>query len=140
MKSKIFFVLFASMLAFACSSDNGQQNNVEANATTKLALEGMTCEVGCAGTIEKTLNTTAGVKSCDVDFENKIATIEFDNAQISDEEIKSIIEGLNDGQYKATFVNTSSSDISSSNNEDEISVSAPIIEIPNLFSALRTIL
>lgn len=140
MKSKVLFILLTSWLAIACSSDKNEGSSLVANASTKLAIEGMTCEVGCAGTIEKTLNKTAGIKSCEVDFENKLASVEFDNNQISEEEIKSIIENLNEGQYKVSLVNGASAEIGSSSNEDEISVSAPIIEIPNIFSALRTIL
>ena len=43
-------------------------------------IEGMTCAMGCAKTIENKLAHTNGVKSVTVDFEKTLATIEFDPA------------------------------------------------------------
>ena len=75
---------------------------VVANAETSLKVEGMMCEVGCVGTIEKALYATAGVSSCDIDFENATALVRFDSTQIATAEIVDVINGLAEGHYTAT--------------------------------------
>ena len=47
-------------------------------------IEGMTCAMGCAKTIENKLANTNGVKAVTVDFEKTLATIEFDPALINE--------------------------------------------------------
>lgn len=47
-------------------------------------IEGMTCAMGCAKTIENKLAHTNGVKAVTVDFEKTLATIEFDPAIINE--------------------------------------------------------
>jgi mercuric ion binding protein len=133
------------MVSLSCSSDNEttSNENVVANEIATITIDGMTCEVGCAGYIAKKLNKTKGVKSCDMDFETKIATLKFDNTQISAEDIKEIIEDLNDGQYSVTEMSSetlsASSSIRTQNSSDEISVRTSI-EIPNIFSVLKSLL
>ena len=46
-------------------------------------IKGMTCEMGCAKTIEKKLAKMYGMKSATVDFKNELALVEFDVAKIS---------------------------------------------------------
>ena len=43
----------------------------------------MTCEMGCAKTIEKKLAKMYGMKSATVDFKNELALVEFDVAKIN---------------------------------------------------------
>ena len=43
----------------------------------------MTCEMGCAKTIEKKLVKMDGMKSATVDFKNELALVEFDVAKIN---------------------------------------------------------
>ena len=50
-------------------------------AKAEFTIEGMTCQVGCANKIEKTLAKMDGVKSAKVDFESKLAMVEFDEAK-----------------------------------------------------------
>ncbi len=59
---------------------------VDANATIAKAefnIEGMTCAIGCAKTIEKKLSKMDGVKSAKVDFEKKLAMVEYDEAKVT---------------------------------------------------------
>jgi copper chaperone CopZ len=145
LKSGLIIMLSVLMVSLSCSSDNEttSNENVVANEIATITIDGMTCEVGCAGYIAKKLNKTKGVKSCDMDFETKIATVKFDNTQISAEDIKEIIEDLNDGQYSVTEMSSetlsTSSSIRTQNSSDEISVRTSI-EIPNIFSVLKSIL
>lgn len=49
----------------------------------EFSIKGMTCEMGCAKTIEKKLAKMYGMKSATVDFKNELALVEFDVAKIS---------------------------------------------------------
>lgn len=52
-------------------------------AKAEFAIEGMTCAVGCAKTIEKKLAKMDGVKSAKVDFDKKLAMVEYNEDQLS---------------------------------------------------------
>jgi len=49
----------------------------------EFSIKGMTCEMGCAKTIEKKLAKMDGMKSATVDFKNELALVEFDVAKIN---------------------------------------------------------
>ena len=69
--------------------------------TATFEIEGMTCAMGCAATIEKKLAETEGVKEAKVDFETKTATVAFDKTVNNQESITKIVEGVADGKsYK----------------------------------------
>ncbi|CAM2930152.1 Heavy-metal-associated domain-containing protein [Flavobacterium succinicans] len=75
--------------------------------TANMAIEGMTCAMGCAKTIEKKLAESEGVEKATVDFDKKLATISFDKTVQNPETLTKIIEGVADGKtYKV--VNTKS--------------------------------
>lgn len=68
-------------------------------------IEGMTCAIGCAKTIEKQLTETNGVQDATVDFEKKEANVSFDNSIQSPESITKIVEGTADGEtYKVSHM------------------------------------
>ncbi|MFH1393975.1 MAG: heavy metal translocating P-type ATPase [Candidatus Micrarchaeota archaeon] len=62
----------------------------------KIIVSGMHC-ASCALNIEKTLKKTEGVKVANVNFSTGTATVEFDQKQISGEEISKKIEGAGYG-------------------------------------------
>ena len=69
--------------------------------TASFEIEGMTCAMGCAATIEKKLAETEGVKEAKVDFESKTATVAFDKTVNNQESLTKIVEGVADGKtYK----------------------------------------
>jgi Cu+-exporting ATPase len=73
----------------------------------EVAIEGMTCEIGCAKLIESKIHKLEGVSVSEVDFENKIGKITFDNNLISSEEIVKNITGIAGGElYKVTDIKT----------------------------------
>jgi Cu+-exporting ATPase len=43
----------------------------------------MTCAVGCAASIQKKIAKMEGVKSATVDFDRKLAMVEYDNAKVT---------------------------------------------------------
>ncbi len=71
--------------------------------TASFSIEGMTCEIGCAKTIEKELNGLDGVQKVKIDFEKKSATISFDKTILKTENISKVVEATGDGKtYKVS--------------------------------------
>ena len=61
-------------------------------AKAEFTIEGMTCAMGCAKTIEKKLSSMEGVKSATVDFDKKLAMVEFDEATISTSSLEETVQ------------------------------------------------
>lgn len=68
-------------------------------------ISGMTCEVGCAGTIQKKLKDTKGVQSAEIDFEAASAVVGFDANVLSTDDVIAVVEGIAGGElYKVSNV------------------------------------
>ena len=65
--------------------------------STRFHIEGMTCAVGCAKTIETKLNETPGVQKAVVDFDKKEALISFDKTQQTKTSLVKLVESCADG-------------------------------------------
>lgn len=52
-------------------------------AKAEFTVSGMTCEIGCAKTIEKKLAQMEGVKSAKVDFNRKLAMVEYNENKVN---------------------------------------------------------
>ena len=75
--------------------------------TASFSIEGMTCAVGCAKTIEKKLSEMDGVQNAKVDFDKKQATINFDLDKLTSDDLVKAVETTGDGQtYKVSNVKT----------------------------------
>ena len=59
-------------------------------------IKGMTCEMGCAKTIEKKLARMDGMKSANVDFKNELASVEFDVAKLNTSSITKAVSQVSD--------------------------------------------
>lgn len=71
--------------------------------TARFSVEGMTCAVGCAKTIQEDLTQLEGVQKATVDFETKIATVTFDKTVQNPEKLTTVVEAAADGKtYKVT--------------------------------------
>ncbi|MFD2822789.1 heavy-metal-associated domain-containing protein [Lacinutrix iliipiscaria] len=73
--------------------------DLDPNATyakAEFTIEGMTCAVGCAKTIEKKLAKMEGVKSAKVDYDNKLAMVEFDNAKVTTTTLEETVKKVGD--------------------------------------------
>jgi len=58
--------------------------NINANfIKSEFTIDGMTCEIGCAKLIEKNINKMNGVKLAKVDFNNKLAMVEYDETMVN---------------------------------------------------------
>ena len=61
----------------------------------------MTCEIGCAKTIQSKLSKKAGITSAKVVFKDSIALVEYNANAISKEDITSFVNGIAGGDmYK----------------------------------------
>lgn len=60
-------------------------------AKAEFTIEGMTCAIGCAKTIEKKMANMEGVKSAKVDFGKKIAMVEYDEAKVTTSSLEEIV-------------------------------------------------
>jgi Cu+-exporting ATPase len=75
--------------------------------TVSFKIEGMTCAMGCAKTIETKLSKLDGVQKATVDFNNKQATVDFDAAVLTPEKLTKTVESTGDGEtYKVSQMKT----------------------------------
>ena len=67
-----------------------------------MGIEGMTCAMGCARSIETELKNVDGVSNAVVDFESATASIEFNPGLVSEARLLAFVNDYKDGSYKAT--------------------------------------
>lgn len=123
MKKSLFILALSTVFLTSCK-DNGLEVKTETTAKTETAIktkaivgkietasfniEGMSCEIMCASKIQKELTATDGVQNATVDFDNKLATIEYDSAVTSPEKLIELVEAVNGGDsYKVSNLKTS---------------------------------
>jgi copper chaperone CopZ len=118
-KSLLAFGL-ASTLLFSCkdtaskpitgTDETNSKKEVSVAAkpeTASFKIDGMTCAMGCAKTIENKLSKMNGVQKATVDFDKKQATVEFDAAVITPEKLTKTVESTGDGEtYKVSGMQT----------------------------------
>lgn len=125
MKSLKNILALAIVMVFAFSCKNETQPEVvtspnsEATTTKEVAkldpnanyakaeftIEGMTCAMGCAKTIEKKMAKMEGVKSATVDFDKKLAMVEYDDAKVTPESLENTVTSVAD-QYSVKDMKT----------------------------------
>lgn len=94
-KTILTLVLVASF-AFCCKEKAPELKTVDMetevvktldpNATyakAEFTIDGMTCQIGCAATIQKRISKMDGVKSAIVNFEKKLAMVEYNDAKVT---------------------------------------------------------
>ena len=74
----------------------GNFEDIENYAAAEFTIKGMTCAMGCAKTIEKKLAKTDGVLYAKVDFENELASVEFEADKIDKDALNKIVTGVSD--------------------------------------------
>lgn len=71
--------------------------------TASFTVEGMTCAVGCAKTIQEELVVLDGVQTATVDFDKKLATVTFDKTVQTPESLTKVVQATGDGNtYKVS--------------------------------------
>jgi len=123
LKNSIVIAVFA-LLAFSCKNEaqpevktvdiettttaNTEKAELDPNATyakAEFKIEGMTCVMGCAKTIEKKISKMEGVKSVAVDFKRELAMVEYDEAKVTPAAVETTVTGVSD-TYKVTDYKT----------------------------------
>lgn len=75
--------------------------------TASFHIEGMTCAIGCAKTLEEKLAGMDGVQNAKVDFDKKEATVNFDGDKLSSSDLVKTVETAADGKtYKVSDIKT----------------------------------
>jgi periplasmic mercuric ion binding protein len=71
--------------------------------TASFKIEGMTCAVGCAKTIQEELTALDGVETAKVDFDKKLATVTYDKTVQTPENLTKVVQATGDGKtYKVS--------------------------------------
>ena len=119
-KKSILTLAFASILFVGCKEKTNETEVKEIAETTEtaapkvkkeiavanlqkasFAIEGMTCAMGCAKTIQEDLADLDGVQDAAVDFDTKLATVSFDKTVQTTETLTKVVEAAADGKtYK----------------------------------------
>lgn len=93
----LFTITLVIAFAFSCKNEakpeiktietaSESSTKLDPNATyakAEFTIDGMTCEIGCAKTIEKKMSKMEGVKSAKVDFDRKLAMVEYNEAKVT---------------------------------------------------------
>jgi copper chaperone CopZ len=171
MKKVLFTGILLSLLA-SCSTSTDQVFAKEKDQKEKVTedelvavipnrkmtteIDGMTCVMGCGGSIRKELLKTGGVSRCSFDFkgmgETSTAMIEFDKDKISADEIAAIIQKINDNQFTLGKMSTETIEMeagedtkaSASTEKEEITPinvsSSSGIQLPNFIDLISELL
>ncbi|MGB0933730.1 MAG: heavy-metal-associated domain-containing protein [Lishizhenia sp.] len=85
------------------------QTKVASNASVKLNIEGMTCEMGCGSVIRKNLYNTGAIEQCAFDFqenrESNTVEVLFDSTKIEPTQIIAVINSIEEGDFTASNSN-----------------------------------
>ena len=165
MKKLVPFFLSTTLVLLSCSTETKtaetavkekveeQAAPVMANRLLTLEIEGMTCVMGCGGSIRSELKATNAIESCEFEFEEgrakNTAKVAFDKNKITVDEIINIVTTMNKGQFKVG--GSDSEDISiniktrveerttsSLENATPTVVSATSIELPSFVDILAS--
>ncbi|HEY5688513.1 MAG TPA: heavy metal-associated domain-containing protein [Yeosuana sp.] len=114
-------ILVLAFISFSCKNEakpevktveieNASQTTTEVdpNATyakAEFTIEGMTCAIGCAKTIEKKIAGMDGVKSATVDFDRRLAMVEYNEAKVSPASLEETVTKVAD-VYKVSDMKT----------------------------------
>ncbi|WP_299672159.1 heavy metal-associated domain-containing protein [uncultured Polaribacter sp.] len=96
----IFSIAIACLILTGCKTEPVKEIKKE---TISLAISGMTCEIGCAKTIQSKLSKKEGVLDAKVIFNDSIANISFDAYTTSKKDLIAFVDGIAGGDlYKAS--------------------------------------
>lgn len=84
------------------------KKELDPNATyakAEFTIDGMTCAIGCARTIESQIAKMDGVKSAKVDFDRRLAMVEYDEAMVNHKSLEATVTKTAD-IYKVSDMKT----------------------------------
>ncbi|MCF8322371.1 MAG: cation transporter [Flavobacterium sp.] len=103
----LFISLFTTLLIWSCKEKTAEtiaqgiekkEIKTENLQTASFTVNGMTCAVGCAKTIQEELSKLEGVQKAEVNFEKKTATVSFDKTIQTPEKLTESVEKTGDGK------------------------------------------
>ena len=119
----ILALAIVTLFAFSCKNEakpevvtspnseittNNEVAKLDPNANyakAEFTIEGMTCAMGCAKTIEKKIAKLDGVHFVYVDFEKELAMVEYDDAKVTPESLENTVTSVAD-QYSVKDMKT----------------------------------
>ena len=112
----IFALAFVTLLTASCKKETATTETTaetpkkevviaaENVQTASFEIQGMTCAIGCAKTIEEELGALEGVQKATVDFDSKKATVVFDKTIQNQDNLTKVVEATADGKtYKVVL-------------------------------------
>jgi copper chaperone CopZ len=103
-KNLIFSITIACFVLVGCKNEVKKEVLPVKKENVSLAISGMTCEIGCAKTIQSKLSKKEGVIEAKVIFNDSIANIEFDANTTSKKDLIAFVDGIAGGNmYKAAI-------------------------------------
>ena len=102
-KNLLFSLAVACFVLVGCKNEAKKETLPVKKENVSLAISGMTCEIGCAKTIQSKLSKKEGVLDAKVIFKDSIANIEFDANTTSKKDLIAFVDGIAGGElYKAS--------------------------------------
>ena len=99
-KSIFFAIVLACFIITGC-----KENKEVKKERIAFTISGMTCEIGCAKTIQSKLTKMEGVLAAKVVFTDSIATVEFDANTLSKKDLIAFVDGIAGGDlYTASEI------------------------------------
>ena len=105
-KSVFLSLILSCLMIWSCSDEPKKLKNEDLKSgvlqmakirTVSFAVSGMTCEIGCAKTIQSKLSKKEGVTDAIVVFSDSTATVSFNSSKTSTTDISSFISGIAGG-------------------------------------------
>lgn len=87
-----------TIIASEVASKPNSKTTAAKPAMATFTIEGMTCAIGCAKTIQEKLASMDGVENATVDFDKKLATVQFDASKQSPELLLKAVQETGDGK------------------------------------------
>lgn len=95
----------ACFVLIGCKKETKKEILPVKKENVSLAISGMTCEIGCAKTIQSKLSKKEGVLNAKVIFKDSIANIEFDANTTSKKDLVAFVDGIAGGKlYKTSII------------------------------------
>ena len=153
MRQYFVYTLIVISLLFSCA-DNAEMANENRIATFE--IEGMVCEMGCGASLRKGLYTTNAVDEVEIEYEEErkqnLIHVHYQADKTSTDEMKKLIEELNDGQFTCNLKEDKATEVDSSNSGeaenasiskggvDGLEASTKNFHLPNLTELLNSLI
>ena len=101
----ILMIILSGFLFLSCNEAKNDKELAVNIEKIEMNIEGMTCEIGCAKTIESKLSKTEGINIVSISFDDKKGVIEYDANKTDKDKIVAVVEEIAGGDlYKVTGI------------------------------------